>query len=1013
MFQKNKNKLIKTVIFLCILLLFKLTCIVYGEVKSYESINGIINLTDWNSYRGRKINLEGEWEFYWGKLLSPKELKNNKEDIKYIKVPSSWNSYIADDKAVGGDGFATYKLTILVPKDADQLALKLPSIYTAHKLWVNGELVSEQGNVGRSKGESRAKHYRTVIPVEQKEGEIQLVLQVSNFMHRMGGMWSPIVFGNYISLKNSYDRSMAVDILIYGVLLALGIFYVAFYFIRKKELAALYFGIFCLLLSLRAVSVGNILLVRFFDFISQEMALRLEYMTFYGGIAAFAGFIKYMYPEEVGKLVWLIAKVVAIIGTFIVFFTSPSFFSRILIIFQLYTVLLLLYLLYALFKAIIAKKAEAWLVILSGTVFFAAAINDMLYYNEKAKVGNLYPIGVFVLAFTQAILILRRFTGAFDDIDVLNHQLIVKDKLKDEFLDDVAHGFMTPISGMIGIAESLCGEDAGILNDYQKSGLDLIVSNGRRLVNLVSDVQDFSKLKNRDISLSLVDLDLCHVAESILAICRPLLNDKPIQLINEIPPDTFYVKSDENRLYQIFYNLVENAIKFTQSGKIGISGLREGDMIKVTVYDTGSGIPEEKLNSIFDPYTQFSQGTSIKYGGFGLGLFITRKLVELHGGIIEVQSKMYEGTEFEFTLPMGIKTATERGNAAFSKRKQIREDYFTSGCNNKEKADKILIVDDESINREVLKSHLSREGYSVDTLSGGKEALELLHGTREYDLVILDIMMPEMSGYEVCRELRQRYTLTELPILVISVKNRAEDITRIFELGANDYLARSFDKNELLARVKTLIMMKKSVWEALESQLGFLQAQIRPHFLYNALNSIMGLCIDQPEKAYELLGEFSSYLRGKFGLKSMLNPIPLIMEINLVKAYLNIEKARFGDKLKYEINIDIGDNQLIPPLILQPLVENAVKHGIYNKPEGGKITISAAKQDNHNVFSIWDDGIGMDAKMIKSIFENSDNRKGIGLRNVHDRLMLQFGAGLSVESEPGKGTRIRFSIPHN
>ena len=189
-------------------------------------------------------------------------------------------------------------------------------------------------------------------------------------------------------------------------------FYLAFYLIRNYEKAALYFGL-CLMISLRAISVGNILIVRFFDFISQQAALRLEYITFYGGIAAFAGFIKFMFLQEVSKTVWTITKTVALIGTIVVLVTSPSFFSRILIAFQLYTVLLLIYLLFSLIKAVLRKKTEAWFVIISGAIFFGTVINDMLYYNEKSSIGNLYPLGVMVLAFTQAILILKDSPAPF------------------------------------------------------------------------------------------------------------------------------------------------------------------------------------------------------------------------------------------------------------------------------------------------------------------------------------------------------------------------------------------------------------------------------------------------------------------------------------------------------------------------------------------------------------------------------------------------------------------------
>lgn len=1017
--KQLQKYLLRSTIIMYIASFILVSAVAYGAEKiTPKAVEGVLNLSTWHPAQDGTVKLDGQWEFYWKELLEPAELENSerakaKENTYYINIPGSWNNYLANGKPVGGDGYATFRLLIIVPKESELMAIRLPSIYTAHKLWINGELVSQQGKVGLSKKDSRAGHYRRVVPVEQRDGRIELVLQVSNFMHRMGGIWSPLFFGDYDEIKNAYDRSMAFDFFMFGVLLSLGLFYSAFYYIKKGDKAALYFGIFCLILSLRVISVGNILIIRFFTQIPQDAVLRLEYLTFYVGIAAFAGYIRSMFPQEVSAKVSTAVKIITLAGTLLIILTEASLFSRVLIVFQVYAILLLTHLLYALLKAVVRKKAEAWCVIISGFVFFGTVVNDILYYNEKSSVGNLYPLGVMVLAFTQAFLILQRFTTAFSLVETLNMELVKKDRLKNEFLDDVAHGILTPTNGMVGIAEALREENG--LNEAQKANLELIIANGRRLENLVNDIQDFSKLKNRDIVLKIASLDLNYVVASVLAICKPLVQRESVRLVNEMPPDVYYVQADENRLYQIFYNLIENAIKFTISGHIGISAQRVGPEVEIAVSDTGIGIPAEKLESIFEPYVQINEGNNSKYGGFGLGLYITKKLIELHGGTIEVQSEQGRGTRFIFSLPAGIKPTEpqEKAPSDFLKRQLRMEQLIAASGENtsKSKGDSILVVDDEEVNRRVLENHLATAGYNVKTASCGAEALTALTGSNRYSLVILDIMMPEMSGYEVCQAIRVKYTLVELPILVISVKNRVEDILRVFEVGANDYLARSFDKKELLARVKTLTLMKQSAQNAVAAQRRFLQAQIKPHFLYNALNSIMGLCIDEPLKAYELLGEFSNYLRGKFGLKSLESPIPLEMELSLIKSYLSIEKARFGDKLSYDIRMEAGDKQVIPPLILQPLVENAVKHGLFPKAEGGKIVLSVTQEKNELVLCVEDNGIGMSEEKIKSIFADPHGQGGIGLKNVDERLKLYYGTGLHLESYPGKGTCVWVRIP--
>jgi len=187
-----------------------------------------------------------------------------------------------------------------------------------------------------------------------------------------------------------------------------------------------------------------------------------------------------------------------------------------------------------------------------------------------------------------------------------------------------------------------------------------------------------------------------------------------------------------------------------------------------------------------------------------------------------------------------------------------------------------------------------------------------------------------------------------------------------------------------------------------------LRVQIQPHFLFNTLNTVMGFCISDPQKAYHLLDDFAYYLRGKFDFKSIDEPILLSMEMDLVTSYLSIEKARFGDKLAYSLELedDVNVN-----LAIQPLVENAVKHGVDKKLSGGRIDIGVRKTDTGYAVYVEDNGVGMSSEKVGAIFEVEGNSQGIGLKNVNERLRLHYGKGLEVESKPGKGTRVSFEVP--
>lgn len=387
------------------------------------------------------------------------------------------------------------------------------------------------------------------------------------------------------------------------------------------------------------------------------------------------------------------------------------------------------------------------------------------------------------------------------------------DELKDEFLAITSHELRTPLNGIIGIAETLHDGAAGELSEKIRNHLLMIIMSGRRLSNLINSILDFSKLKNNDLDIQVIPVHLHEITDVVITICQPLARNKPVQIINRITSGIPKVIADENRLQQILYNLIGNAIKFTDKGEVSVLTEQEGDFLKVKVIDTGVGIPEHRLDSIFETFHQENIGSARKVGGSGIGLSVTKRLVELHGGEIKVESNLGSGSSFSFTLPIYLgqeKTLQETAATTvvpFIKEVEATQMIATASTTSSRSVKKILIADDEQINLQVLVNQLTLEGYEVITASNGMEVLKEIQA-QSFDLLILDIIMPKMSGYEVCQQLRKQYTLTELPILMLTAKNQVNDKITSFEVGANDYLAKPCDRRELLSRVKTLIHLR-------------------------------------------------------------------------------------------------------------------------------------------------------------------------------------------------------------
>ncbi len=409
----------------------------------------------------------------------------------------------------------------------------------------------------------------------------------------------------------------------------------------------------------------------------------------------------------------------------------------------------------------------------------------------------------------------------------LNLRLKQVDKLKDEFLANTSHELRTPLNGIIGLAESLMDGIGGEQSKISESNLGMIISSGKRLSNLVNDILDFSKLKNRNLTLNTCPVDLYSMVEVVLTLSQPLVRQKqPLQqqppgqiqlgaqatekyqliLVNEVPSDLHAADADENRLQQILHNLVGNAIKFTDEGQVTVSAVETAHGLKISVSDTGIGIAADKFNNIFDSFEQLEGHTQRSYNGTGLGLSVSKQLVELHGGQITVESELGKGSTFSFTLPIATEAALIEpgGRQEVSRLHMIEADALPlPQLDINGDQFRILLVDDEPINRQVLHNHLSLQNYQLVEAAGGEQALQAIAHDGPFDLVLLDIMMPKVSGYEVCSKLRALYAMNDLPVIFLTAKNQVADLVQSFAVGANDYLSKPICKEELLTRVKT------------------------------------------------------------------------------------------------------------------------------------------------------------------------------------------------------------------
>ncbi len=767
-------------------------------MKAKTVLNGEVTLNDKFYAEEEDISLEGKWRFYWKELVNPKGQADLSRRPVFVDILKPWSELQTEKDNYHARGYASYELNIYSTQASDHLALRVPEYYSAYELYLNGELIANNGKVGDNISDSEPYWLPKVRAIKLKKGQNRLVLHVSNFHHHKGGSVAAMALGP--SSRFFFFKNMAVSgsLFIAGALLIAAVFSLIVYYFQKTDFAFLFFGLFALSYTYRIIGTDTYIFHEIFQGMSWQVGIRLEYLSLFISVIFFTYFYKNLIARRAPE--WIFHSIAIVSALLAISVMLPT---------QVFTALIDYYLIFIAIALVATTVFYLRVIRWSHTMswFTTAAVGSLIlvmvlkmsaFFGFSVNHLFLSFFGYFIFVVSQTIALSQRFGYNMRNHISQSENAVISQR---NFMNAVSHELRTPMNAILGMTEFLSKTK---LEADQKAKLETIRKNSEQLNNLLLDLLNFSQIDSGELKLESKKFGLKEVIDKALEQAgvhslKPGVNFK-LDYDDNIPGE---LAGDPERLGQVIYHIVGNAVKFTSKGIISFS-LRlesvEGNRVKLhmKVTDTGVGIKPEELNKVIQAFNQGDEGNTRKHGGTGLGLTISANVIEMMDGEMWIDSDEGKGTTV--SADFILKTPRLDLSKHADELKEEKKAQKIEGL-------RILYAEDNPINQKLLVMIMKTMGYEVDIANNGLEAWEMAI-TTSYHIIFMDVQMPKMDGIESTKRIIKDQPQRPI-IIAVTANAEVADQKRCIEAGMNDFIPKPFNAKmlkEALSKWQGLLM---------------------------------------------------------------------------------------------------------------------------------------------------------------------------------------------------------------